>query len=59
MRTPRDRVRFTLVLEGDRRPAGDTAHAHTLRHLLKYLLRARSLKCIDAREIDSEEGERS
>jgi hypothetical protein len=59
MNSPRDKIRFQVVLEGDRRPAGDTAHAHTLRYLLKHLLRSRSLKCIDAREIDSEEGERS
>jgi hypothetical protein len=59
MNTPPNKVRFQVVLEGERRAAGDTAHARTLRHLLKYLLRARSLKCVDAREISSEEEERS
>jgi hypothetical protein len=46
---PRNKVRYRITLEGERR--GDTAHAHTLRYLLKHLLRSRSLKCIDAREV--------
>jgi hypothetical protein len=47
------KVRFTLTLEGDR--GNETAHLRTLRHLLKFLLRARSLKCLDAREMPDEE----
>jgi hypothetical protein len=60
MTTPRDdKVHYLVTLEGDRRPAGDTAHAHALRFLLKHLLRSRGLRCIDAREISNEGGERS
>ena len=58
--TPREpKVRFQVTLEGER--SNDNAHAHTLRYLLKHLLRSRSLKCIDAREIpdDSEREPRS
>jgi hypothetical protein len=40
----------------------DTAHAHThtLRYLLKYLLRSRSLRCVEARQLgrDNDGGER-
>jgi hypothetical protein len=56
MTAPRQpKARFVVVLEGER--DNDSAHAHTLRHLLKYLLRARSLKCVDAREIKSDDKE--
>ena len=56
MNAPRNsKVRFTLTLEGDRE--NETAHLHTLRYLLEYLLRARSLRCVDAREIKASDGE--
>jgi hypothetical protein len=45
----RPRVRFTVTLEGDR--ANESANIHTLKFLLKRLLRSRSLECVDAREI--------
>jgi hypothetical protein len=52
---PTPKIKFAIVLEGER--TGDTTHAHTLRYLLKYLLRARSLRCVDARELkDNKEG---
>jgi hypothetical protein len=44
------RTRFVLVLEGA--AGADTAHAHTLRFLLKYLLRSRSLRCTEVRQLD-------
>jgi hypothetical protein len=53
--TPR-KSRFLLVLEGARE--NETAHLHTLRFLLKHLLRARGLRCIEAREVCDEEKER-
>jgi hypothetical protein len=37
--------RYVIVLEAER--GGDTAHAHTLRHLLKRLLRGHSLRCVE------------
>jgi hypothetical protein len=59
MNAPRNsKIRYTITLEGER--DNETAHLHMLRYLLKYLLRARSLKCVDAREVKSDgEGERS
>jgi len=52
------RARFLVILEGA--AGADTAHAHThtLRHLLKYLLRSRSLRCVEARQL-TEEGSSS
>jgi hypothetical protein len=44
------KVRFTVTLEGKR--ADENANIHSLRFLLKRLLRSRSLKCVDAREIN-------
>jgi hypothetical protein len=44
------RTSFVVVLEGA--AGADTAHAHTLRHLLKYLLRSRSLRCVELRQVD-------
>jgi hypothetical protein len=44
------KVRFAITLEGKRADE----NIHTLKFLLKRLLRSRSLKCVDAREIDSE-----
>jgi len=38
------------VLEGA--AGADPAHAHTLRFLLKYLLRSRSLRCTEVRQLD-------
>jgi hypothetical protein len=43
------RTRFLVILEGA--AVADTAHAHTLRYLLKYLLRSRGLRCIEARQL--------
>jgi len=48
------KVRFVLTLEG----AADTAHAHTLRYLLKYLLRSRGLRCTEVRQLDHRDGVR-
>jgi hypothetical protein len=45
-----NKVRFRIVLEGER--DNETAHVHALRFILKHLLRARSLKCVDAREVE-------
>jgi len=44
------RTRFVVVLEGT--AGADTAHPHTLRYLLKYLLRSRSLRCVELRQVD-------
>jgi hypothetical protein len=46
----KERTRFVVVLEGE--AGADTAHIRTLRFLLKYLLRSRSLRCIEARQVD-------
>jgi hypothetical protein len=46
------RTRFIVTLEGT---AGDDAnrqHIRTLRLLLKRLLRAHSLRCVEARQVD-------
>ena len=43
------KVQYVVTLEGAA-SANDT-HAHTLRHLLKHLLRSHSLRCVDARQI--------
>jgi hypothetical protein len=50
------RTRFVVVLEGV--AGADTAHAHTLRYLLKYLLRSRSLRCVDLRQVEHRDGVR-
>jgi hypothetical protein len=50
------RMRFLVILEGA--AGADTTHAHTLRYLLKYLLRSRSLRCVEARQL-TEEGSSS
>jgi hypothetical protein len=47
------RKAFVLRLEGH--ADNENAHVHTMRFFLKHLLRARSLKCTDAREIQAEE----
>jgi hypothetical protein len=47
------KARFTLTLEGKR--DNPNAHVHTLKFILKHLLRSRSLKCVDAREINTDE----
>ena len=44
------KVQYVLTLEGA--AGADTAHAHGLRYLLKYLLRSHSLYCVDARQLD-------
>jgi len=41
---------FAVRLEGD--ADNETAHVHTLRFILKHLLRSRSLKCTDVREVN-------
>ena len=48
------RTRFVVVLEGT--AGADTAHAHTLRYLLKYLLRSRSLRCVELRQVEHRDG---
>lgn len=53
MTTPRDKIRFTLTLEGER----ETAHTHALRRVLKVLLRSCDLRCIDAREVVADKEE--
>jgi hypothetical protein len=45
-----------VTLEGA--AGADTAHAHTLRYLLKYLLRSRSLRCTEVRQLDHRDGVR-
>jgi hypothetical protein len=51
--TDRDpKARFVLTLEG--KHDNPNAHVHTLK-FIKHLLRSRSLKCVDAREINTEE----
>jgi len=50
------RTRFVVVLEGA--ADADTAHAHTLRYLLKYLLRSRGLRCTEVRQLDHRDGVR-
>jgi hypothetical protein len=52
----KERTRFVVVLEGE--AGADTAHAHTLRFLLKYLLRSRSLRCTEVRQLDHRDGVR-
>lgn len=47
------KVRFMLTLQGER--ADSNAHVHTLRFILKHLLRVRSLRCVDAREVTDEQ----
>jgi hypothetical protein len=44
------KVQYVVTLEGA--AGADIAHAHTLRYLLKYLLRSHSLRCVDARQLD-------
>jgi hypothetical protein len=46
-----DKKIFAVRLEGDAN--NETAHVHTLKFILKHLLRARSLKCTDVREINA------
>jgi hypothetical protein len=50
------RTRFVVVLEGA--AGADTAHTHTLRYLLKNLLRSRSLRCVDLRQVEHRDGVR-
>jgi hypothetical protein len=56
MPSPIGKVRFLLTLEGA--AGADTAHAHTLRYLLKYLLRSRGLRCTEVRQLDHRDGVR-
>jgi len=46
----RDRKAFVVRLEGD--VNNETAHVHTLRFILKNLLRSRGLKCTDVSEVN-------
>jgi hypothetical protein len=48
------RRRFVVVLESA--GGADTAHVHTLRSLLKYLLRSRSLRCVELRQVEHRDG---
>ena len=48
------RTRFVVVLEG----AAGADTPHTLRFLLKYLLRSRSLRCTEVRELNQRDGVR-
>jgi hypothetical protein len=48
------RSRYVVVLEGA--AEADTAHVHTLRYLLKYLLRSRSLRCVELRQVEHRDG---
>ena len=48
------RTRFVVVLEG----AAGADTPHTLRFLLKYLLRSRSLRCTEVRELNHRDGVR-
>jgi hypothetical protein len=50
------KVQYVVTLEGA--AGADTAHAHTLRYLLKYLLRSRSLRCTEVRQLDHRDGVR-
>ena len=56
MPSPIGKVRFLLTLEGA--AGADTAHAHTLRYLLKYLLRSHGLRCTEVRQLDHRDGVR-
>jgi len=44
------RTRFLVVLEGE--AGARTAHVHTLRYLLKRVLRSHSLRCVELRQVD-------
>ena len=44
------KVQYVVTLEGA--AGADTAHAHTLRYLLKHLLRSHSLRCVELRQVD-------
>lgn len=50
------RTRFVVTLEGA--AGADIAHTHTLRYLLKYLLRSRSLRCVELRQVEHRDGVR-
>ena len=50
------KVQYVVTLEGA--AGADTAHAHTLRYLLKYLLRSRGLRCTEVRQLDHRDGVR-
>ena len=43
------KVQYVVTLEGA--AGADTAHARTLKFVLKRLLRSHSLRCVDARQI--------
>jgi hypothetical protein len=44
------KIQYVVTLEGA--AGADTAHVRTLKFLLKRLLRSRSLRCIEARQLD-------
>jgi hypothetical protein len=48
------KVQYMVVLEGA--AGADVAHIRTLRFLLKYLLRSRSLRCTKVRQLDHRDG---
>lgn len=47
-----DKKVFAVRLEGD--ASNETAQVHTLKFILKHLLRSRSLKCTDVREVNTD-----
>jgi len=49
------KVQYVVTLEGA--AGAGTAHAHTLRFLLRYLLRSRSLRCTEVRQLDHRDGD--
>jgi len=50
------KVPHVVTLEGA--AGADPAHAHTLRYLLKYLLRSRGPHCTEVRQLDHRDGVR-
>ena len=50
------KVQYVVTLEGA--AGADTAHARTLKFVLKRLLRSHSLRCVDARQLDHRDGVR-
>ena len=50
------KVQYVVTLEGA--AGADTAHARTLKFVLKRLLRSHSLRCVYARQLDHRDGVR-
>jgi hypothetical protein len=47
---PKAQVQYVVTLQGS--AGAGTAHARTLKFVLKRLLRSHSLRCVDARQLD-------